>query len=331
MFTPHSLGIALLMMITSAICWGSWANTYKGIKNYRFELFYWDYAVGIFLISLILGHTMGNTGHDAASLVSNIHSASTNDVILAMVGGAIFNLANLLLVAAIDMAGLAIAFPVSIGIALVVGVITSYVQQPKGNAGLLAAGVICAVIAVVLDGKAYGSLASAGRPTSKKSIVTCIVSGVLMGLWAPFMTRAMPHEVNGVMHGTLGPYAAAIFLTLGALLSCFVWNIYFMKKPLVGEPVGFSGFFSAPASGHILGLLGGFIWGTGMVFNLVAANFTGVAISYAIGQSAPMVAALWGVLAWKEFAGAGTKAKTYLVLMFVFYCLAILLVARSNG
>ncbi len=335
MFTPHSLGIALFMMIASAICWGSWANTYKGVKKYRFELFYWDYAVGIFLISLILGHTMGSTGHDASSLVANIHAANTNDVILAMVGGAIFNLANLLLVAAIDMAGLAIAFPVSIGIALVVGVITSYAQNPQGNAGLLAAGVLCALIAVVLDGRAYSSLAAATRSTSastsKKSIITCIVSGVLMGLWAPFMTRAMPHEVNGVMHGTLGPYAAAIFLTLGALLSCFVWNIYFMKHPLVGEPVKFSGFFSAPISGHALGLLGGFIWGIGMVFNLVAASFTGVAISYAIGQSAPMVAALWGVLAWKEFAGAPGKAKMYLALMFVFYCLGILLVARANG
>ncbi len=247
MFTPHSLSIALLMMITSAICWGSWANTYKGVKNYRFELFYWDYAVGIFLISLILGHTMGSTSHDAESLVNNIHSASTNDVIFAMVGGAIFNLANLLLVAAIDMAGLAIAFPISIGIALVVGVITSYAQHPKGNATLLAAGVLCAVIAVVLDGKAYGSLPSASRSASRKSIITCIVSGVLMGLWAPFMTRAMPHEVNGTMLGTLGPYAAAIFLTLGALLSCFIWNIYFMKKPLVGDPVSFAGFFRAPA------------------------------------------------------------------------------------
>jgi glucose uptake protein len=331
MYTPHSLGIALFMMITSAICWGSWANTYKGVKNYRFELFYWDYAVGIFLVSLILGHTMGSAGHNGASLVSNIHGANTNDVILAMVGGAIFNLANLLLVAAIDMAGLAIAFPVSIGIALVVGVITSYAQNPQGNAGLLAAGVLCALIAVVLDGRAYSSLAAASRSTSKKSIITCIVSGVLMGLWAPFMTRAMPHEVNGIMRGTLGPYAAAIFLTLGALLSCFVWNIYFMKRPLVGEPVGFAGFFRAPASSHVLGLLGGFIWGIGMVFNLVAASFTGVAISYAIGQSAPMVAALWGVLAWKEFEGAPNKAKMYLVLMFVFYCLGILLVAKANG
>ena len=329
MFTPHSLGVALIMMITSAICWGSWANTYKGVKNYRFELFYWDYAVGIFLISLVLGHTMGSTGNNADSLINNIHSADTSNVVSTMVGGAIFNLANLLLVAAIDMAGLAIAFPVSIGIALVVGVVLSYVQQPKGNGGLLAAGVVCAVIAVIMDGKAYGSLASTGRSTSKKSIIVCIVSGVLMGLWAPFVTYAM---TNGKAEGhALGPYSVAVFLTLGALLSCFIWNIYFMKKPLVGEPVNFGGFFRGPASGHLLGLLGGVVWGTGMVFNLVAANFTGVAISYAIGQSAPMVAALWGVLAWKEFEGAGSRAKLYLGLMFVFYGLAILLVAKANG
>jgi glucose uptake protein len=325
MFTPQSLSVALLMMITSAICWGSWANTYKGVKNYRFELFYWDYAVGIFLISLIFALTMGSTGHDANSFLNNVHSADTGNIVSTMVGGAIFNLANLLLVAAIDMAGLAIAFPVSIGIALVVGVISSYALQPKGNAGLLAAGVVCAVIAVVLDGKAYGSLASAGRTISKKSIVTCIVSGVLMGLWAPFVARAMTHG------NTLGPYSIAVFLTLGALLSCLIWNVYFMKKPLVGEPVSFSGFFSGPPAGHLLGLLGGFIWGIGMVFNLVAANFTGVARSYAIGQSAPMVAALWGVFAWKEFAGAPGKAKAYLFLMFVFYAVAILLVANANG
>jgi glucose uptake protein len=324
MFTPHSLEVALLMMIASAICWGSWANTYKGVKNYRFELFYWDYALGIFLISLVLAFTMGSTSNDASSFLNNVHAADTSNFIYTLIGGAVFNLANLLLVAAIDMAGLAIAFPVSIGIALVVGVVTSYAQQPKGNAGLLAAGVTCAVIAVILDGKAYGSLAKAAGSVSKKSIVTCIVSGVLMGLWAPFVAHAMTQGK------TLGPYSVSVFFTLGALLSCFIWNIYFMKKPLVGQRVNFAEFFRGPGSGHALGLLGGAIWGIGTVFNLVAANFTGVAISYAIGQSAPMVAALWGVLAWKEFAGANTKAKTFLAFMFLFYILAILLVAKAN-
>ena len=145
-----------------------------------------------------------------------------------------------------------------------------------------------------------------------------------MGLWAPFVTRSMTHG------NTLGPYSVGVFLTLGALLSCFIWNIYFMKKPLVGEPVRFRDFFHGPSAGHLLGLIGGCIWGLGTVFNLVAARFSGVAISYAIGQSAPMVAALWGVLVWKEFRGANRQAKTYLSLMFLFYLFAILLVSLAN-
>src|SRR5882724_5144929 len=253
MFIPQSFGIALLMMIGSAILWGSWANTYKGVKNYRFELFYWDYAVGILLMSLVLALTMGSTGHDASSFLNNVHAADTSNILWTMVGGAIFNLANLLLVAAIDMAGLAVALPVSIGIALVVGTVLSYSLQPKGNLMFLAPGVVCALIAVILDGKAFGTLPS-GRTASRKSIIVCIVSGVLMGLWNPF-------TAYGATRGNaLTPYSSVVFLTLGALLSCFVWNLYFMKKPLAGEPVGFSGFFSAAPSGHLLGLLGGVIW-----------------------------------------------------------------------
>lgn len=325
MYTPSSLDIALFMMITSAICWGSWANTYKGVKNYRFELFYWDYAVGIFAISLVLALTMGSTGHDASSFLNNIRSADTTNIVSTMVGGAIFNLANLLLVAAIDMAGLAIAFPVSIGIALVVGTVLSFALQPKGNAMFLGIGVLCALIAVILDGKAYGSRGGEGRAVSKKSIVVCIVSGVLMGLWNPFVAY-------GATRGNvLTPYSSVVCLTLGALLSCLIWNLYFMKHPLVGEPVSFGRFFGGPISGHALGLFGGCIWGVGTVFNVVAGKATGFAISYAIGQSAPMVAALWGIFAWKEFAGAPRKAKTYLFMMFVFYCVAIALVAKANG
>ena len=322
MFTP-TLGIALLMTITSAICWGSWANTYKGVKNYRFELFYWDYAVGIFLISLILAFTMGSLHHDSSSFLNNLHTADSSNIIHAMIAGAIFNVANLLLVAGIDMAGLAVAFPVSIGIALVVGVVLSYLVQPKGSGLLLALGVLFAILAVIVDGKAYGALGSSGRLVTRKSIVVCIISGILMGLFAPFVTRAL------TTGNALGPYSIAVFFTLGALLCCFLVNVYFMKKPLVGEPVNFSDFFTASARDHLLGLLGGFIWGTGTVFNFVAASLTGVAISYAIGQSAPMVAALWGLFVWKEFAGSGGKANKYLALMFLFYILAIVFIAKA--
>jgi glucose uptake protein len=323
MFVPPNFTVALLMVIASAICWGSWANTYKGTRNFRFELFYWDYAIGIFVIPVILASTLGSLGHDSSSFLANVHSADSSAIVYALIGGIIFNVANLLLVAAIEMAGLAVAFPISIGIALVVGVVLSYALQPKGNPILLALGVLGAVAAVIMDGKAYATLRSAARAVSRKSITVSIVSGVLMGSFPPFVTRAFtaPHP--------LGPYGVAVYFTHGAFLCCFVVNIYFMKHPLVGEPVKFSQYFRASRRDHLLGILGGFIWGTGTVFNFVAASFTGVAISYAIGQSAPMVAALWGIFVWKEFAGAGSRAKIYLLLMFAFYIVAIVLVSGA--
>jgi len=323
MFVPETFGLAMVMMITSTICWGSWANTYKLTKGYRFELFYWDYAIGILLISLILALTMGSTGGSGEGFLANVRAADTGNIVSAMIGGFIFNIANLLLVAGIEMAGLAVAFPVSIGIALVVGVIMSYANQPKGDATMLALGVVMAIVAVIMDGKAYGRLSKGGQGVSRKSLIVCVVSGVLMGSFAPFVTRAL------TTGHALTPYSIAVFFTLASLLCCFVVNVYFMKKPLVGTPVDFSGFFKATPADHLLGVLGGLIWGTGTVFNFVAASLVGVAISYAIGQAAPMVAAIWGVFVWKEFAGADGKAKAYLALMFVCYALALYLIANA--
>lgn len=323
MFVPETFGLAMIMMVTSAICWGSWANTYKATKNYRFELFYWDYAVGIFLVSLVYALTLGSTGGKGEGFLANVGAADPGNVVSAMIGGFIFNIANLLLVAGIDLAGLAVAFPVAIGIAMVVGVILSYALQPKGDPLLLGVGVLLAIAAVIMDGKAYGRLTKGGQGVSRKSIIVCIVSGVLMGSFAPFVTRAL------TTGHALTPYSIAVFFTLAAFLCCFVVNTYFMKKPLVGTPVDFSGFFKARPADHALGVLGGAIWGTGTVFNFVAASLTGVAISYAIGQAAPMVAAAWGVFVWKEFAGADKQAKTYVGLMFVLYILALVAIASA--
>jgi glucose uptake protein len=323
MFQPQSFTAALLMMVASTICWGSWANAYKSTKNYRFELFYWDYAAGIVVISLLLAFTFGSVHHDSSSFLANTRAADASNIGLALVGGAIFNVANLLLVAGIEMAGLAVAFPVSIGIALVVGVMLSYALQPKGQPILLAAGVACALVAVVLDGVAYANLPGARAGVSKKSLVVSVISGLLMGSFAPFVTRAL------TVGRALGPYSIDVFFTFGALLSCFVVNTYFMRRPRVGPAVAFRDYLAARAADHVLGLLGGFIWGLGTVFNFVAASFTGVAIAYAIGQASPMVAAFWGVFLYKEFAGAGGKAKTFMALMFLFYLLALFLVAQA--
>jgi glucose uptake protein len=323
MFVPTTFSVALLMTIFSTVCWGSFANTFKGTKNYRFELYYWDYGLGIFLIAVVLALTMGSFAGGPTAFLANVHSADGINLLYAALGGFVFNIANVLLIAGIEIVGLSIAFPISIGIALVEGVVLSYALQPRGNAALLGAGVFMALVAVVLVGKAYGALRSASDTVSRRGVVICVISGLLMGVFAPFITRAMTRG------NTLTPYTSAVFLTLGAFLCCFVFNPILMRKPIVGSPVAAGDYFRAPAGYHALGLLGGAIWGTGTVFNFVAASLVGVAISYAIGQASPMVACLWGVFAWKEFRGANKRAKGYLAAMFAAYVLALALIALA--
>ncbi|MHB8385586.1 GRP family sugar transporter [Metallibacterium sp.] len=323
MFVPSTFAVALLMTILSTICWGSFANTFKGTRNYRFELYYWDYALGIFLIALVLAFTMGSYAGGPKAFLANVHSADDVNLLYAALGGFIFNIANVLLIAGIEIVGLAVAFPISIGIALVEGVVLSYAVQPRGNATLLGLGVLMALVAVVLVGKAYGALRSGAKAVSRKGVVVCVVSGLLMGVFAPFVTRAMTHG------HTLTPYTTAVFLTFGAFVCCFFFNTMLMRRPIVGSPVAAGDYFRAPARYHALGLLGGAIWGLGTVFNFVAASLVGVAISYAIGQASPMVACLWGVFVWKEFRGANARAKGYLAAMFVSYLMALVLIARA--
>jgi glucose uptake protein len=202
-------------------------------------------------------------------------------------------------------------------------VVLSYALQPRGNPVLLGAGVLMAVVAVVLVGKSYGALRAEGSVVSRRGVVVCVISGFLMGIFAPFVTRAMTRG------NTLTPYTTAVFLTLGAFLCCFVFNTILMRKPIVGSPVAAADYLRAPGRYHALGLLGGAIWGIGTVFNFVAASLVGVAISYAIGQASPMVACLWGVFVWKEFRGANARAKGYLAAMFAAYVVALGLIAMA--
>jgi glucose uptake protein len=323
MFVPTTFLVALVMTILSTVCWGSFANTFKLTKNYRFELYYWDYALGIFLISVVLALTMGSSSGGPNAFLANVRSASPINLVCAMIAGFIFNIANVLLIAGIDIVGLAVAFPISIGIALVEGVVLSYAIQPKGNAHILALGVAMAVLAVILVGKSYGQLQGPGKTLPRKGIVVCMVSGLLMGTFAPFVARAM------TSHRVLTPYSTAVCFTLASFLCCFVFNTILMKRPLVGEPVSFSEYFKAPAAYHALGLLGGVTWGIGLVFNLVAASLVGVAISYAIGQASPMIAAAWGVFIFHEFRSATSRSKIYLAGMFTCYIASLTLIAMA--
>ena len=324
MYQPEAYGIALLFMIGSMLCWGSWANTMKLTPGYAFQLFYWDYVIGVLAATLLWGFTLGSAGSSGLSFLAGIRQADSLHILYALAGGAVFNIANLLLVAAIDLAGMAVAFPVGIGLALIVGVLLNYALAPKGNPLLLFGGVALVMLAIVLDALAYKRREIERRAVSSRGIQISIACGILMGIFYPLVTKA----VTGT--NSLGPYAVAFFFALGTALCAIPVNFLFMRKPLSGTPpVSFSGYTQAKPSWHIWGIIGGMIWCTGAVFNFVAshAQIVGPAISYAIGQGATMVSAIWGVFIWKEFAGAPASSRKLLPLMFLFFVIGLAAIA----
>jgi glucose uptake protein len=320
MYQPEAYGIALLFMIGSMLCWGSWANTMKLTPGWPFQLFYWDYVIGIIVASLFWGLTLGSAGGGPLSFLNNIHDADGKHIVFALLGGVVFNVANLLLVAAIEIAGLAVAFPVGIGLALVVGVLLNYFIAPQGNPLLLFGGVILVVIAIVLDAMAYRRRETTQKALSARGIQLSLACGILMGSFYPLVTKATAGAHS------LGPYSVAFFFALGTALCAIPVNYFFMRKPLTGgRSVTMGDYFKGRSSWHWWGIVGGMIWCTGGVLNFVAshAQIIGPATSYAIGQGATMVSAIWGVFIWKEFATAPAAARRLIPLMFICFLIGL--------
>ena len=310
-------------MVVSMICWGSWANTFKLTRGrLRFELFYWDYAIGLagtaFVAAIIVGHFS-----PADEFPGSLLAAHRAPVLWALTSGIVFNVANILLVAAIAVAGLAVAFPVAIGTALIVGTALTFLVDQKGAPLYICTGVALAACAVICCAAAYRAQRSEIKVT-RKGVVICLISGLLMASWAPLAAASMQRQP-----GSLTPLSSFIVFAAGVVISTVPLNLYFMRRPIIGGPVSMHGYFRSPLRWHGLGILGGAIWSIGTLSNLIAGSSAGFAISYAIGQSAPLVASLWGIFIWKEFASAGSKSKRALVAMFLFYGAAIAVLAQA--
>jgi glucose uptake protein len=325
MYQPETYGMALLFMIVSMLSWGSWANTMKLTPKWPFQAFYWDYVVGILLGSLVWGFTLGSTG-GGASLLASIAQADKEHILYAIAGGAVFNVANLLLVSAIEIAGLAVAFPIGIGLALIVGVVLNYVIAPNGNPLLLLLGGALVTGAIILDAFAYRLREVTRSVISAKGIQISIIAGVLMGLFYPLVT----HSIKGTH--ALGPYSVTLFFAFGVAFCSIPLNTYLMAHPLAPTSrVPFAHYFLAKGSFHLWAILGGGIWCTGAVFSFVASNarIVGPATSYALGQCATMVSAGWGVFVWKEFANAPPASRRLLPWMFVLFLLGLIALALA--
>lgn len=338
MFIVNSYTLAVVLTFVTMLCWGSWANTQKmAAKSWRFELFYWDYVIGILLFSLLFGLTLGSTGSIGMGFVESIKQANTSSILNPILGGIIFNLSNILLVAAISVAGMAIAFPVGVGIAMVLGVLINYIATPKGDPILLFVGVGIVVVAIILDAMAYKKHAVSEKKTSTKGILLSVSAGFLMAWFFRFVASAIANDPENTAAGLseagkLTPYAAFFFFVIGIVISNFLFNTYLMKNPIEGTPVNFKQYFQGNFRSHLSGIIGGMIWALGTSLSLLAANKAGYAISFGLGQGATMIGAFWGVFIWKEFKGANKSVNTLLAFMFLLFTagLAMIIMAGNN-
>ena len=325
MFIVDSYSLAVVFCFVTMLCWGSWGNTQKlAARNWRYELFYWDYVIGMFLFSIILCFTMGSFGVHGRPFVEDLSQADAANILSVIVGGVIFNAANILLSASTSIAGMAVAFPLGVGLSLVLGVIINYLGAPKGDPAILFAGVALIVAAIVCNGIASGRMQKikGGKMSGNngKGLALAVAAGVLMSFFYRFVARAMDLEnFEQPAPGMLTPYTAIFVFSAGVLLSNFVFNSLVMKYPFVGERVYYRDYFKGSFKTHLTGILGGAIWCLGTAFSYIASGQAGAAISYALGQGAPMVAAIWGVFVWKEFRGADRKVGVLLSLMFILF------------
>ncbi len=332
MFIVENYSLAILLCFVTMVCWGSWANTTKLTSpSWRFELLYWDYGVGILLTTLIIAFTLGSHGQEGRSFLADIQQASNSNIMSAVIGGVVFNLANILLVAAIAIAGMSVAFPIGIGIALALGVIVNYLDHPQGNPLLIFGGVALIVVAILLNARAYQKLqSSAAEKISKKGLFLSIVSGCLMGFFYKYVAASMVNNFNVPEADKLTPYTALVFFGIGVVASSFVFNSIQMKKPFAGSSLSFTDYFKGSLKDHFVGILGGAIWSIGMSFNIIASGKAGPAISYGLGQGATVIAAIWGIYVWREFDKAPKGTKAILNVMLLLYMVGLSLIILSK-
>ncbi|MBZ4188878.1 GRP family sugar transporter [Niabella beijingensis] len=333
MFIVNNYQLAIFFCVITMLCWGSWGNTQKlAGRSWRYELFYWDYVTGILLFAVVSAFTLGSMGAEGRSFLEDLKQAEPSNMGSAFLGGIVFNAANILLAAAISIAGLSVAFPVGIGLALILGVVVNFWGSQKGDPVFLFSGVALIMIAIVLNALAYSKQSRQAKKVSSKGLILSLLAGFLMSFFYRFVAASMDLDdfVNPAA-GKMTPYTAMFIFACGIFASNFIFNTLVMKRPFAGAPVSYKDYFKGGFRIHLVGVLGGLIWGLGNAFNLIAAGKAGAAVSYGLGQGATLVSAFWGVFIWKEFKNSSGIVNRYLLLMFLLFIAGILLIIRAGA
>jgi glucose uptake protein len=281
------------------------------------------------LFTFLIAITLGSNGEHGRHFIDDIRQGSFDNFSSAFIGGVLFNAANILLSAAIAIAGMSVAFPVGIGLALVIGVLVNYRDAPVGNPVVLFAGVACIAAAIGLNAYAFQKQ-SGTEKTSYKGLILSIISGSMMGLFYNYVANSMATDFATPEAMKLTPYTALVIFSVGVFISNFLFNSLLMRFPISGEKVSVHHYFSGNFRNHLVGIAGGSIWSLGMSFSILASEKAGPAISYGLGQGATVVAAIWGIYIWKEFKNASAATHRILQMMLALYLIGLIIIIFSR-
>jgi glucose uptake protein len=332
MILPRNDSTLTVLLVLCMLCWGTWPIFHKMAKRYRFELFYFDFGFGMGFVALLCAFTVGSLGFDGFSFTDDLLNARKQEWLLAILAAMIFNFGNMLTLGASSITGIAVAFPLSFGVAMIVGSWMNYLGHPGIDSALMWGGTMLVIVSLILGSSAYShlramqheTLARAGktkstrRPSSLKGILLSLVGGLVLGTFAPLLLRAQDPE-DGV-----GPYSLLFLFALGVFVSTFIFNLFFMNLPMEGDPLEIADYIKTPIKNHLFGALSGAVWGIGAVAIFVANSPKGEihptgTSSLILAQAAPILAALWGWLIWKELKGGDIRVKAFAGLMLVFF------------
>jgi len=323
--------LAVLLCTLAMICWGSWQNTQNLIgKDWRFELFYWDYSIGIVVFALIMAFSFGSFGNQGRSFLSDLAQADTKNLLSSAIGGFIWNIGTLLLVASISIAGMSVAFPIGGGIGWTLGILINYIGNPEGDPLFLFGGTAVIIVAIILSMQSYRKLADQQKKPSFKGIALALLAGLCIAFFYRFVASSMAKAFTPEEAGKISSYTAVVFFSLGALVSTIIVNPLFMAKPVQGNPVKISEWFKGGSKAHLLGILGGFIWCLGNSVSFMSVGAASPAISYGLSNAAPVVAAIWGIFVWKEFKDAPKGTNVLLSFMFLCYLVGLGLIVYAR-
>jgi glucose uptake protein len=342
MILPQSYPAVLFLMVLSLLCLGSWASFFKLAGRWRFELFYLDFAIGLLLASVLFAFTVGNIGYDGFNFIDDLQHAGKRQWMYVFIAGLIFNLGNMLLMAAVSVCGLAVAFPMGMGIALLAGTGLGISGRPAGNGMLLGLGCLLILTSIIVNAASYRimgvakheALARAGhakstrRPSPIKGIILALLAGLLIAGFVPLLDKARDGDLG------LGPYALGFIFAFGVFFSSFVFDIFFMNLPVEGEAVEFGAYLSGRVKQHLTGFASGFIWYAGMLLAWVCTSVPeaiqgGPLPRFMLAQGAPILAALWGIVVFREFKTSDMRVKLMAPLMLVLFVLGLAMIGLA--